>query len=207
MLYKIKVNTMIRLRARRISENLKGTLGESNALPASSFVPFLLENSMKRIPLSRGQYALVDDEDYEKVNKYKWNAVPNNKTYRASSRCTGNGKNIRMHRFIMNAPKNMDVDHINHDTLDNRKCNLRICTRSQNLMNAKKRSGCSSKYKGVTYSKSPKDRCLKKWVACIYYKSPISLGRHKTEIEAALAYNKAAKKYFGEYALLNIIGE
>ena len=123
---------MISSRARQISENLKGTLGESNALPASSFVSFLLEDSMKRIPLTQGQYALVDGEDYEKLNIHKWYACyrDNTQSYRAVKTIYPDGRPVQliMSRYIMGEPKGMQVDHRNHNTLDNQKSNLRICT-------------------------------------------------------------------------------
>lgn len=103
-----------------------------------------------------------------------------------------------LHRLLLNAPKNMLVDHINGDTLDNRICNLRLATPSQNMGNSKSMRG-TSKYKGVHWSK--KER---KWVAGI--KNGVHLGYFNDENEAALAYNKAALEHFGEFSRLNIIG-
>lgn len=107
-------------------------------------------------------------------------------------------------------PRGFLVDHINRDKLDNRRCNLRLATRAQNEANKRKRrtqagGKPSSKYKGVSYRKGYKK---KPWRAVINYeKRYINIGNFKTEIEAAKAYNEAAKKYFGEFAFLNEITE
>ena len=115
---------------------------------------------MKKIELTKGQYALIDDEDYQRVSKYKWYAgyCQDTKGYYARrTALDGNRKYpILLHRFLMNPPADMQVDHINHDTLDNRKSNLRICTRSENQRNRRKNSGCNSF--GVTKRKSGKNR-------------------------------------------------
>lgn len=101
----------------------------------------------------------------------------------------------------MNCPKEMQVDHINGDRLDNRKDNLRICTEKQNRQNRKKISGKTSKYKGVHWNKLNKN-----WRARIIINDKsIDLGSFKKEIQAAKVYNKAALTYFKEYAKLNRI--
>lgn len=140
---------------------------------------------------------LIDSEDIWIMKKYKWNI--NSNGY-ASAKV--NGKNIRLHRLLMNPPKGMDIDHINRNRLDNRKENLRICTRTQNLRNMSMRGG-SSKYKGVSFFKS-----RGKWESYINYKGKrIKLGYFKTENEAALAYNKKAFELDSEFALLNKVTE
>lgn len=147
------------------------------------------------IPLSQGRHAIVDRDIYPFLSQHKW-------SYSAS----GGGyavrvvlrKTILMHRFILQAPKGVQVDHINGDPLDNRRCNLRLATAQQNRRNMAPRSG-KSKYKGVCTFES-------RWRASITvdYKT-IHLGLFPTEIQAARAYNEAAIRYFGEFARLNDI--
>ena len=155
---------------------------------------------MKQIKLTQGQYALVDDEDFDELNQYKWHAYydPNTKSYRAIT-------SISMHRKIMNTPRGMQTDHINHNTLDNRKQNLRICTHRQNQYNRVKHKNTTSKYKGVYLAKQKyKDKIYRYWMAYIFFNGKsINLGHFKTEIQAAHAYDKQAKELFGKFALLN----
>jgi hypothetical protein len=147
-------------------------------------------------------YTLVDDEDYDKIMAMgKWNT--NERGYiRKVIKINGKRKYISLHRFIMNAINKQQIDHINHITYDNRKCNLRICNSQQNNMNRIKiRKKTSSNYKGVKYFKRDK-----KWNAVIRYNYKfIYLGSFYTEIEAAYAYNQAAIKYYKEFAYLNDI--
>ncbi len=108
-------------------------------------------------------------------------------------------QNKRLHRVLINAPNDKTVDHINGNTLDNRKINLRLCTNSENLRNSKKRKTNTSGYKGVSFCKS-----CKKYIASITlnYKK-IRLGYFEDKKEAAIAYNMAAIKYHGNFAKLN----
>jgi hypothetical protein len=103
-----------------------------------------------------------------------------------------------MHRVILNAPKGMEVDHINRDGLDNRKVNLRLATTTQNVCNRYWRSK-TSKYKGVHFDKS----CGKYRTEITLNRKRIHVGKYDSEIEAAKAYDNAAKKYHGEFAYLN----
>jgi len=104
----------------------------------------------------------------------------------------------------MNPPKGVVVDHINGDSLDCRRANMRICTNVENVRNSRKRSDNTSGYKGVSIDKET--RLKKRWRAYINYKGKrMCLGRHMTKEDAAKAYNVAAKKYFGEFARLNVI--
>lgn len=163
----------------------------------------------KKIYLSgkyaKGRQALVDDADYEWLNGYRWHCDP--KGYAMRSQKTGRTpsgvESFRMHREIMNAPKDMQVDHINGDTLDNRRGNLRLATPEQNARNAGSRRGSRSKYKGVTW-----DRTMQMWRSKIREgEGDKYLGDYLTQAEAALAYNKAAKILHGEFAKLNIVKE
>lgn len=156
---------------------------------------------MKRIPLTQGKYAIVDDADYEWLNQYKW-CVTTTLYAIYAIRYVGGRKNqkcIWMHRLIMDAPKGMDVDHINHNGLDNRRSNLRVCTRSQNNQNSYAQNNCSSKFKGVSWYR--RDKIWRSYI--VIKRMQLHLGYYESEYEAAKAYNKAARKYFGEFAYTN----
>ena len=118
---------------------------------------------------------------------------------------TINGKRTtqRMHRLIMNCPKGLLVDHKNHDGLDNRKCNLRLCTNAENQYNQKPlQKKTSSQYRGINWQKR-----IGKWDVWIQLNGKsIFLGSFSNEIEAAKAYDKKAKELFGEFAHLNATG-
>lgn len=152
---------------------------------------------MKTIKLTKGQFAIVDDEDFEFLNQWKWFASKDKNTFYANKR---HGKTIlQMHRLIMNPKKGEVIDHINLNGLDNRKKNLRICSPKENIRNAPKRMKATSKFKGV-YLPSGKD----KWRATIRIDGKKkNLGTFASELEAAIAYNNAALKHFGEFAYLN----
>lgn len=151
----------------------------------------------KKIPLSQGLFAKVSDEDYEHLSQYSWHAA---NTGRGTYACRGT-KTSYMHREIMKPEKGQVVDHINQDTLDNRRENLRICEHKQNLRNRSKVNG-NVNYKGVHKVKGRKSS----YVASIGFEGKnIYLGYHRTAESAAMAYNEAAIKYHGEFAVLNVI--
>ncbi len=163
---------------------------------------------MKKILLSPEKlekFSIVDNKDYEYLSQWKWqyHADKQGGGYAKRNKhlgkdADGNNKRrkVAMHQEIMPCNAGMNIDHINGDKLDNRRKNLRICTPQQNQFNSKRRSG---RFKGVFFES---DR--KKWKAAIGHNGKvINLGRYDTAIEAAIAYNKAAKKYFGKYASLN----
>lgn len=154
---------------------------------------------MREIPLSQGQVALVDDEDYERLSRFSWYAswAPDSQTFYAR-RSVGSKKHY-MHRQILGARAGEQVDHKNHNGLDNRRENLRCCAQRQNLLNTRKRQACTSKYKGVYWNKS-----YGEWQARIKRRH---LGFFKDEGDAALAYNQAAAAEFGEFAHLNEVTE
>lgn len=160
---------------------------------------------MKKIPLTQGEFATVDDIDYEFLMQWKWYF---NQGYavRHSQKSDGfsQRKTILMHRIILSRKLGRsdfhDTDHKNHDGLDNRRNNLRPASRSQNEHNSEIQWG-SSKFKGVCWKKDHN-----KWQAYIRFEGCLKhLGYFTDEIEAAKAYNEAAKKYFGEFACLNSI--
>lgn len=151
---------------------------------------------MKELTLSRGKIALVDDEDFEYVSQWKWTALFTSKNWYASR----DGSKILLHRIIMRARSGQIVDHKDRNGLNCQKINLRFCTKSQNQMNRRPRGG-TSRYKGV-WLRGDTDR----WQAEIHYNyKKVSLGCYNTQEEAAIAYNKAAKEYHGEFANLNLI--
>ena len=161
------------------------------------------------IQLTQGQVAIVDDEDYEWLSKFKWCAVRAYKGFyavRQSSRKDGKRHHIPMQRVIWEhyhglAPKGMLIDHINGTKLDNRLENLRLSTSQQNHFNQRKLKQATSKFKGVYYDKRHRG---KKWQAHIKLDGVIkNLGYFATEIEAARAYDKMALAKWGEFAKLN----
>jgi hypothetical protein len=159
--------------------------------------------AFRRIPLTQGKYAIVDPEDYDRLSKYKWHANKAKNTYYAVRRVHvgyKKWKHVKMHREILNPPDHLFVDHINHNGLDNRIANLRTATPQQNSYNRIHfTKNPSSKYKGVSFKKR-----TKKWQAQIHYEGKRKfIGSFDNEIEAAKAYDKAAKLYHKEFAVLN----
>lgn len=148
---------------------------------------------MKTIQLTQGQVTLVSDHRFEYLNQWKWHAQWDkdmNSYYAVRSE---SGKTIRMSRLIMATPKGFQVDHINHNTLDNRCENLRLVTHSQNQMNRKKHSNNTSGFTGVRHHRN-------KFRATIGFNNKlIHLGHYDTPQEASEAYQKAASELFGEY--------
>jgi hypothetical protein len=156
---------------------------------------------MKKIKLTQGKYALVDDEDFEWVNYFKWQVgIKYKGGYRYAS-TTHKKKGILMHRFIMKAVKGIEIDHIDGNTFNNQRKNLRFCNRSDNMKNRIKQSNSTSPYKGVGFRKD-----TQKWFSRISIDGVATrLGQFLNAKEAAHAYNKAAKKYYGKFAKLNLV--
>jgi hypothetical protein len=158
---------------------------------------------MKQIPLTQGKFALVDDNDYEELSQCNWCAAWNCHTrsfyaQRHSSSVNGKRTIILMHRVILGAKSGQESDHRNHDTLDNRRENLRLCTHNENQHNQKPQMGSSS-FKGISWHK-----LTHKWRAQIQFNaSRHHLGCFTDELDAARAYDTAARILFGEFALTN----
>jgi hypothetical protein len=153
---------------------------------------------MKEIPLTQGKVALVDDEDYEDLNRYKWCLLP---AKYGHTEYAVRYKNISMHQQIMGFT-GKDYDHRDRDGLNNQRFNIRECTNSQNQMNTGKRPECSSKYKGVHWNAK-----RKRWMVSITKdRKNLRLGEFQNEDVAGYVYNQKAKELFGEFALLNDIG-
>jgi hypothetical protein len=154
--------------------------------------------------MAQPRYAKVDPADYKRLKGYEWITRKGPNCFHVR-RCVARGKDkketlVYMHQEILEVPKGMVTDHINRDGMDNRSANLRAATHSQNLCNSRRRRGTkSSKYKGVSWKKQT---C--KWSANIGFEyKDIHLGSFNSEVDAAKAYDEAAKKYHGEFACLN----
>src|ERR1700738_1418758 len=163
---------------------------------------------MKYIVLLQGYYTLVDDDDYEWLMQWKdeWKANIREDGRVYAYRWTYPNQtdtNIWMHREIVKAVDPELVDHIDGDTLNNSKANLRKCNSEQNSYNRKLNVNSKSGYKGVTWHSK-----MKKWRAAIsctrlYGSIPVSLGLYNSKIDAARAYDRAAIAAFGEFARTN----
>ena len=149
---------------------------------------------VRRIPLGNGLFATVDAAHYEEISKYKWYANRRNSTVYAT--CIKQGRVVYMHRMIMRPAKGALVDHIDGNGLNNRRCNLRVCTHQQNQANRGSRGG-SSRFVGV-------HRHGDQWQASIRCRGEyFYLGLHDDEVEAAKARDRKAYELHGEYAYLN----
>ena len=157
----------------------------------------------RRIKLTRGYYALVDESDFERLNRYKWQVNVRNGRPRQAGRTERKNQKSRyltMHRVIMNPPKHMIVDHINRNPLDNRRANLRLSTPQQNSWNR----SCPRNSKGSKYTGVSLDRDGQKWrVRIVIDGESRFLGYYDDEKAAAMAFDKAARKHRGHFAFQN----
>lgn len=154
---------------------------------------------MKLIALTQGKSAIVDDEDYDFLMQWKWHITSLGYACRREKISKGKYINIWMHREIAKTSDGMVTDHINCDTIDNQKNNLRCCTQSQNLMNQRNQVGKTSKFKGVSWCKT-----YRKWNAKIQKdRKQLNLGYFSSEEAAANAYNSSAKSMFTDFSRIN----
>lgn len=161
---------------------------------------------MKKIPLTQGKFALVDDEDYEAISKYKWRLLSQpgkNTCYAVRTKWrpeTKDCRDQRMHRQLLGITDSKTfVDHKDGNGLNNQKNNLRICTASQNLANARVSKSNSSGLKGVSWHKA-----AKKWQAYISFdKKRIHIGLFENINDAGAAYDKKAVQIYGAFAKTN----
>jgi hypothetical protein len=154
------------------------------------------DRRIRRIPLGHGLFAIVDAADYRWLSQYKWCASKKSgKVY--AMRRTKEGRTVYMHREIMNAPKGTMVDHIDHNTLNNRRCNLRVVTPDQNYANAGPHGGASG-FVGV-YPRGQRWEAGITWRGKHYY-----LGSFPDPVEAAKARDHKAYEMHGELAYINL---
>jgi hypothetical protein len=155
----------------------------------------------------------IDDDDFNKISKYHWWGKVIKRTLKngvswlslpyiyTTPWINGKGTTLYLHQVILDCPKGFEIDHANGDGSDNRKENLRVCTKHENRRNSQKNHNNTSGYKGVFYRKDSKN-----WSSQIRVNGKIKkLGSFKTKEEAAIAYNVAAQKYYKEFAKLNPI--
>ena len=154
------------------------------------WIPENIDENTLRIPLNKGYFAVIDAEDLHKIEGKAWSLGPNN-NYAVSKICR---KTVKMHRLIMNFPSEI-IDHINGNTLDNRKTNLRLCDHSENLRNVLIRKNNSTGFVGVYY-----DKRFKKYRSKIrYYNKSINLGSFDSAEDAHQAYIRKAKELHGNF--------
>jgi len=167
----------------------------ANFYPTTNFKLNL--HTTRPIPLTNRKFAIVDHSDYYRLSQFQWFINSNGTTFYAVRK--QNGKVIRMHRVIMNAPSHLVVDHIDHNGLNNCRSNLRLCSQAQNNCNSVSRKGSTSSYKGVSWHKG-----RKKWLASMKFSGKLyKLGFFADEIIAAKAYDEKASQLHGEFACLN----
>lgn len=188
----------------KVVVNIPDWLERSLAWPVLLYRRICYGFVFRRIPLTQGKYAIVDPDDYRHLCKYKWCAVRDGRQFyaRRSFRTKeGRKRNMPMHRQVLKVAAGLLIDHINRDGLDNRKANLRPATAAQNARNRTKcvKENSVSKYKGVY-------RCVGRtgWQARMRVNGKHTfLGYFHDEVQAARAYDLAARKYHGQFAALN----
>jgi hypothetical protein len=152
-------------------------------------------DQIRYIPLTRGLHAIIDADDYEWLSQYKWYAGKS--TVNTYARRHSSKGVVVMHRQIMNPPKGMVVDHINGNGLDNRRCNLRICTPAENVRNRRKVACARSRFIGVFPRRN-------KWHAVVTHQRKTHfVGSFDDDVEAARARDRLALKLHGQFARLN----
>ncbi len=169
----------------------------ANSICQTIFHAVEIALSCRVVPVHRGWFALVDEEDYESVSKHLWFLSAGGYAIRNGPGGRASPHQIMMHRAIVAPPDEMEVDHVNHIKLDNRRQNLRSCQPSENRKNLPRRRDNTTGFKGVY-------RRGNRWKAQLTVDGKHHfLGGFATPGEAARAYDAAAVEYFGEFASLN----
>lgn len=150
---------------------------------------------MKTLPCGCGRLIMIDDADFDWLSTKKWGCINKYPHYYE------NAEDISMSRLIMGALNHEEVDHKDRDTHNNQRENLRLATGSQNMANKQKQPSNTSGYKGVFFTRKGLRKPWRSQVQKLGYR--VNVGYYATAIEAAVAYDKAAKELFGEFALLN----
>lgn len=164
--------------------------------PVRATPPKSRDPNIRYVALTQNKFATVDAENYERVSRYKWCVSTKANTIYAYRK--DHGKNVYLHQFLMKPPQGKVVDHTDGNGLNDRKSNLRVCTKQQNLLN-RGPVVRTSQFKGVHLCK-----WTRKWYATIWHGGArIRLGPFDHEVEAARAYDRKAYALFGEYAYLN----
>lgn len=159
----------------------------------------MIDGEARGIPLSNGREAIVDAADFDWLSQWTWSVSGNGYVRRYECIPGKSPKTILMHRQITGAPDGSVVDHANHDTLDNRRANLRVCQQWQNTGNRVVGARNQSGYVGVFPLPNGKG-----WQARIRIRGTLlNLGSFRTTIEAAMAYDAAAREHRGEFARQN----
>ena len=157
----------------------------------------------REIPLTRGLVAIVDSADYERLSAHNWSVTRSRSGgwyAQRTAKVDGRWTHVKMHRVIMEPPRGMDVDHIDGNGLNNRRVNMRVCTRKRNLWNSRRHADGCSGFKGLMYYHGR----WKPWLARIHRNGKSTcLGYFATSEEAARAYDAAAIRMDGEFARPN----
>ena len=186
----------------RVEIKVPNWLDKIFAWPAMVYRKHKYGYTYRKISLGEGEWTILDVEDYYRYGNFKWSLGGYKKNFYAVAGIRnkdGEFEIVRLHRAIMNPPEGRVVDHRNGDGLDNRRENLRIATKSENICNSRKRTNTSSRFIGVSF-----DKRSGLWHAYITHcRKRKFLGYFDSEIDAAKAHDAAAKKYHGEFARLN----
>ena len=163
----------------------------------------IIDSNVVEVKLTRGLVTIIDAEDFELVSQFKWYATRGSNTdYAVRTPWIPEERRyqqVSLHRFLLNAPCDMHVDHRNHQGLDNRRSNLRLCTPTENRWNTQKRKGCRSEFLGVHHRPLRK----KPWMAKLIVNKKHYSRSFATELEAALYYDELVEELHGEFAKLN----